>query len=81
MFKYIVFSGKIYDNVIGEMIDDDEVVQKIVDKDQKKVDKELSFFDLFNNKNLLCFYIFKGFKKVDVFNYNYVDGFEKEIQI
>ncbi|AQY70186.1 sulfatase, alkaline phosphatase superfamily,membrane-bound [Lactiplantibacillus plantarum] len=79
--KYTVLSGKIYDNATGETIDDDEAVQKTVDKDQKKVDKELSLSDSLNNKNLLRFYTPKGFKKVDASNYNYADGLEKEIQI
>jgi len=65
----------------GEQIDATEEVQKQVDADQKKVNKELSLSDSLNNKNLLRFYTPKGFKKVDAAKYNYADGLEKEIEL
>ncbi|WP_338208715.1 LTA synthase family protein [Lactiplantibacillus paraxiangfangensis] len=79
--KYTVLNDKIYSNETGEQVDATEAVQKQVDADQKKVNKELSLSDSLNNKNLLRFYTPKGFKKVDAAKYNYADGLEKEIEL
>lgn len=79
--KYTVLSGKIYSNATGEKLEATEAVQKAVDKDQKKVNQELSLSDSLNSKNLLRFYTPKDFKKVDASDYNYANGLQKEIKI
>ncbi|VDG33072.1 alkaline phosphatase [Lactobacillus sp.] [Lactiplantibacillus mudanjiangensis] len=79
--KYTVLSDKVYSNATGKQVEMTDAIQKVIDKDQKKVNKELSLSDSLNSKNLLRFYHPKGFKKVDASKYNYADGLQKEIKI
>lgn len=79
--KYTVLNDKIYDNSTGEEVEATAKIQKQIDKDQKRVNQELSLSDSLNSKNLLRFYTPKDFKKVDASKYNYADGLQKEIQL
>lgn len=79
--KYTVLNDKIYSNTDGQEVDASDKLQKQIDKQQARVNKELSLSDSLNSKNLLRFYTPKGFKKVDASKYNYADGLEKEIQL
>ncbi|KRN29258.1 hypothetical protein IV38_GL000140 [Lactobacillus selangorensis] len=79
--KYTVLGDTVYDNATGKAITPDKMTQATLDKDQKKVDKELSLSDTVNNKNLLRFYTPAGFKPVNPSDYNYQDGYQKLVQL
>lgn len=79
--SFTSISGNIYSNKTGQEMTLNKPQQKQVDKDKKRVDKELSLSDSLNEKNLLRFYHPKGFEAVDPRKYNYANGYQKEKQI
>lgn len=78
---YTSLSGVIYNNKTGKKATLTAAQKKQLEKDQKKVNKELNLSDSLNDKNLLRFYNPKGFKAVNASKYNYSNGLDKEIKI
>lgn len=73
---YTVVSGNIYDNKTGQQITHPSaaVAAKIAAAGDQ-VSQELSLSDALNNKNLLRFYVPKGFTPVNPKTYNYKNSF------
>lgn len=79
--KYTSISGKIYLNSTGKLAKLTKQEKKQLRADQKKVSEELALSDSLNEKNLLRFYHPKGFKTVNLKDYNYANGLKKEKKI
>ncbi|WP_281164302.1 LTA synthase family protein [Liquorilactobacillus sicerae] len=80
--NYSYVDGDIYQNKTGEQITHPSAkLSAKIKKNSQKVNKELSLSDSLNNKNLLRYYVPKGFKPVDPKNYNYKDDFGQVLQI
>ncbi|EJF01451.1 LTA synthase family protein [Liquorilactobacillus mali] len=74
--KYSVVNGNIYDNSTGLQITHPSAsLAAKIKKESAKVNTELTLSDTLNNKNLLRFYVPKGFTPVNPKNYNYKDDF------
>lgn len=74
--KYSVINGDIYDNSTGLQITHPSAsLTAKIKKESTKVNTELTMSDTLNNKNLLRFYVPKGFTPVNPKNYNYKNGF------
>lgn len=80
--KYTYTNGKIYRNSDGAIISDPSPkLQKLIARDQAKVNTELSLSDKLNQKNLLRFYTPPGFKPVAPKDYDYNDCYQREMAI
>ncbi|MFT8669362.1 MAG: LTA synthase family protein [Liquorilactobacillus hordei] len=74
--KYSVINGDIYDNNTGlQITHPSKSLAAKIKAESTKVNTELTLSDTLNNKNLLRFYIPKGFTPVNPKNYNYKNGF------
>lgn len=79
--KYTSIKNQIYDNSTGKLAKLTKKQRQQLDKDDKKVNKELSLSDSLNEKNLLRFYHPKGFKSIQSSDYNYFNGLKKAQKI
>ena len=77
--KYTSISGTIYSNKTGKVIHPTPHQRKVFNKMQARVNTELSFSDELNEQNLLRFYTPSGFTPVNPKDYNYQNGFQKEL--
>ncbi len=63
--RYTVLSGSVYDNKTGQLVSLPAAEQAKIDAKQKHVDQELALSDTLANKNLLRFYVPKGYTPVN----------------
>jgi lipoteichoic acid synthase len=80
--EYSYVDGAIYENQTGEEIThpSSKLAAKVKQADQQ-VNTELSLSDSLNNKNLLRYYVPKGFTPVNPKNYNYKNDFGQLLQL
>lgn len=80
--NYTVIGNTIYENSTGKVISHpSKEVKAEIAKDRKHVTESLTSSDSLNNKNLLRYYVPKGFKPVDPKDYNYSNGYAKLLSI
>lgn len=63
--RYTVLSGVVYDNKTGQIVKLSAADQATIDAKQQHVNQELSLSDTLANKNLLRFYVPKGYTPVN----------------
>lgn len=79
--KYTVIGNTIYENQTGQIITHpSKEVKAEIAKDRKHVTEELTLSDSLNNKNLLRYYVPKGFKPVDPKDFDYHNGYAKLLE-
>ncbi|HIX01711.1 MAG TPA: LTA synthase family protein [Candidatus Ligilactobacillus excrementigallinarum] len=79
--KYTVIGNTIYENQTGQIITHpSKEVKAEIAKDRKHVTEELALSDSLNNKNLLRYYVPKGFKPVDPKDFDYHNGYAKLLE-
>lgn len=79
--KYTVIGNTIYENQTGQIITHpSKEVKAEIAKDRKHVNEELTLSDSLNNKNLLRYYVPKGFKPVDPKDFDYHNGYAKLLE-
>ena len=79
--KYTVIGNTIYENQTGQIITHpSKEVKAEIAKDRKHVAEELTLSDSLNNKNLLRYYVPKGFKPVDPKDFDYHNGYAKLLE-
>ena len=77
--KYTSVGGTIYSNRTGKVIHPSPHQRRIFNEMQAKVNTELSYSDELNEQNLLRFYTPSGFTPVNPQEYDYQNGFQKEL--
>lgn len=79
--KYTVLSGKVYDNKTGQLVTPTASEQAKLDLKQKHVNQALDLSDTLANKNLLRFYVPKGYTPVDPAQKNFAQSLAQMRQV
>ncbi|WP_338215334.1 LTA synthase family protein [Lacticaseibacillus salsurivasis] len=79
--KYSLVNGKVYDNATGEVVQPDEKLQTKLTTLQKGVDHALDLSDELAYKNLLRFYVPKGYTPFDPDQTNFSQSLAQMIAV